>query len=71
MNKIVHSVKDGVVRYGDCCELVERCLSYFFERLIDGGVEEWAEIEYLCEEMGIEEDELKEVFNRLGYEEEM
>ena len=64
---VKRNVQDGVMRYEDCKELVERCLGYFHERLIDGGSDEWAEIEYLEDTMGLSDEELKDVFKRLGY----
>lgn len=54
----------------DVQEVVEYCLSYFSERLFGGGSDEWAEIEMLCDDIGITESELMCVFNALGYEKE-
>ena len=51
-------------------ELCERCLSYFWDRLIDGGSAEWAEIDYLVDDMGIDDEELVELFKEAGFEEE-
>lgn len=51
-------------------ELCERCLSYFADRLFDGGVDEWPEVEGLADDMGITEEELKSLFNEAGFEEE-
>ena len=47
-------------------EVVEHCLSYFSDRLFDGGCD-WPEIEMLVEDIGIEVEVLREVFNKLGY----
>lgn len=57
--------KDAQVR-----EVVEHCLSYFSERLFDGGAEQWAEIEMLVDDIGISEEELITVFQELGYDKE-
>ena len=56
----------------DCSlqELCERCLSYFWDRLIDGGSAEWPEIDYLADDMGINDEELIELFHEAGFEEE-
>ena len=51
-------------------ELCERCLSYFWDRLIDGGSAEWSEIDYLADSMGINDEELVELFREAGFEEE-
>ena len=51
-------------------ELCERCLSYFWDRLIDGGSAEWSEIDYLVDDMGIDDEELVELFHEAGFEEE-
>ena len=69
-NQRVYNVSYGVTTYGDCKELVERTLSYFWDRLNDGGSDEWPEVEYLCDDMGITEEEMKDVFHRLGYDKE-
>ncbi len=62
---------DVINQEADACEVVEHCLSYFWDRLTDGGSEEWAEIEMLCDDIGITDRLLKTVFNKLGYEEEV
>lgn len=51
-------------------ELCERCLSYFWDRLIDGGSAEWSEIDYLVDDMGINDEELVALFHEAGFEEE-
>ena len=51
-------------------ELCEKCLSYFWDRLIDGGSAEWSEIDYLVDDMGIDDEELVELFKEAGFEEE-
>lgn len=51
-------------------ELCERCLSYFADRLFDGGSEEWPEVESLADDMGLDDEELKELFREAGYGEE-
>ena len=48
-------------------ELCERVLSYFWDRLSDGGVDWWPEVEFLTEEMMLDESELMSLFNELGY----
>lgn len=48
-------------------EVVEHCLAYFADRLFDGGVD-WPEIEMLVDDIGIDEEELKDIFNKLGYD---
>ena len=50
-------------------ELCERCLSYFWDRFVDEGVDN-PDVEYLVDEMGISERELKMLFMEAGYEEE-
>lgn len=50
-------------------ELCERCLSYFADRLFDGGSDEWPEIEGLSDDMELNDEELKELFREVGYEE--
>lgn len=50
-------------------EVVEKCLGYFWDRLVEEGYDN-PDIEYLCDDLGITEDELKKQFNILGYEEE-
>ena len=57
--------KDAGVR-----EVVEHCLSYFWDRLSDGGSDQWAEIEMLCEDIGTTDENLIDAFNKLGYEQE-
>lgn len=54
----------------DVQEIVEHCLSYFADRLFDGGSEEWAEVETLTEDIGCDDEKLVEVFNLLGYNKE-
>lgn len=49
-------------------ELVERCLSYFWDRLSAEGIDN-PDVEWLAEDMGVDEEELKELFNELGYTE--
>ena len=50
-------------------ELCERCLSYFWDMYEEmGGFSD--EIECLMEDMGIDEDEMKEMFKEAGFEEE-
>ena len=49
-------------------ELCEKCLSFFWDRLIDGGSAEWTEIDYLVDQMGIEDEELMELFKEAGFE---
>lgn len=51
-------------------ELCERCLSYFADRLFDGGSVEWPEVESLADDMGLDDEELKELFREAGYGEE-
>lgn len=51
-------------------ELTEKVLSYFWDRLVDGGAEEWPEIEYLIEEMEYSEEDLVRMFAMLGFDEE-
>lgn len=48
-------------------EVVEHCLAYFADRLFDGG-SDWPEIEMLVDDIGIDEEELKDIFNKLGYD---
>ena len=56
-----------------CCEnpqleeLCERALSYFWDRLSDGGVEAWPEVEMLADDMMVSEEELITMFHELGY----
>lgn len=49
-------------------ELCERCLSYFWDRLSEEGTDN-PDVEYLADEMGVDEYELKELFREAGYEE--
>lgn len=49
-------------------ELCERCLSYFWDRLSAEGLDN-PDVEYLADDMGIGEEELKELFREAGYEE--
>lgn len=51
-------------------ELCERCLSYFWDRLVNEGVDN-PDVEYLADDMGISEEELKSLFLEAGYEEDM
>lgn len=55
----------------DLClqELCERCLSYFWDRLKEEGLDN-PDVEWLADEMGINEEELKLLFREAGYEEE-
>lgn len=48
-------------------EVVEHCLAYFADRLFDGGYD-WPEVEMIGDDIGIEEEELKVIFNKLGYD---
>ena len=50
-------------------ELCERCLSYFWDRLSMEGIDN-PDIEWLVEDMGLDEDEMKEIFKEAGFEEE-
>ena len=50
-------------------ELCERCLSYFWDRLSMEGIDN-PDIEWLVEDMGLDEDEMKEMFKEAGFEEE-
>lgn len=49
-------------------ELCERCLSYFWDRLSEEGIDN-PDVEYLADEMGATEEELRELFREAGYEE--
>lgn len=49
-------------------ELVEKCLGYFWDRFKEEGIES-PEIEYLMDDMGLEEWEFRDLFMALGYEE--
>lgn len=49
-------------------ELCERCLSYFWDRFSEEGIDN-PDVEYLADEMGIDEYELRELFREAGYEE--
>lgn len=62
---IEEGLDDNWVRRG---ELVERCLSYFWEMYkdFDGFDDTMTE---LMDDMGIDEEELKDLFNELGYTE--
>ena len=50
-------------------ELCERCLSYFWDRLSMEGIDN-PDIEWLAEDMGLDEEELIELFKEAGFEEE-
>ena len=50
-------------------ELCERCLSYFWDRLNAEGIDN-PDVEWLAEDMGLTEEELIELFNEAGFEEE-
>ena len=50
-------------------ELCERCLSYFWDRLSIEGTDN-PDVEWLAEDMGIDEEELVELFHEAGFEEE-
>ena len=50
-------------------ELCERCLSYFWDRLSMEGTDN-PDVEWLAEDMGIDEEELVELFHEAGFEEE-
>ena len=50
-------------------ELCERCLSYFWDRLSMEGIDN-PDVEWLAEDMGIDEEELVELFHEVGFEEE-
>lgn len=50
-------------------ELCERCLSYFWDRLSMEGIDN-PDVEWLAEDMGIDEEELVELFHEAGFEEE-
>lgn len=50
-------------------ELCERCLSYFWDRLSEEGIDN-PDVEYLADEMGASEEELKMLFREAGFEEE-
>ena len=50
-------------------ELCERCLSYFWDRLSTEGIDN-PDVEWLAEDMGLTEEELIELFNEAGFEEE-
>lgn len=49
-------------------ELCERCLSYFWDRLSEEGLDN-PDVEWLAEDMGLNERELKMLFNEAGFEE--
>lgn len=49
-------------------ELCERCLSYFWDRLSEEGLDN-PDVEWLTEDMGLNERELKMLFNEAGFEE--
>lgn len=50
-------------------ELCERCLSYFWDRLSAEGADN-PDVEWLAEDMGIDEEKLKMLFREAGFEEE-
>lgn len=50
-------------------ELCERCLSYFWDRLSTEGIDN-PDVEWLAEDIGIDEEELVELFKEAGFEEE-
>ena len=50
-------------------ELCERCLAYFWDRLSMEGIDN-PDVEWLAEDMGIDEEELVELFHEAGVEEE-
>lgn len=50
-------------------ELCERCLSYFWDRLSMEGIDN-PDVEWLAEDMGIDDEELIELFKEAGFEEE-
>ena len=50
-------------------ELCERCLSYFWDRLSTEGIDN-PDVEWLVEDMGLDEKELVELFHEAGFEEE-
>ena len=50
-------------------ELCERCLSYFWDRLSIEGIDN-PDVEWLADNMGIENEELIELFEAAGFEKE-
>ena len=50
-------------------ELCERCLSYFWDRLSMEGIDN-PDVEWLAEDMGLDGEELVELFHEAGFEEE-
>lgn len=50
-------------------ELCERCLSYFWDRLSMEGIDN-PDVEWLTEDIGIDDEELIELFHEAGFEEE-
>jgi hypothetical protein len=48
-------------------ELCERCLSYFWDRLSAEGIDN-PDVEYLADDMGVTEEELRILFMEAGYE---
>ena len=48
-------------------ELCEKCLSYFWDRLSEEGLDN-PDVEYLAEEMGLSERELRLLFMEAGYD---
>lgn len=49
-------------------ELCEVCLSYFWDRLKEEGIDN-PDVEYVADMIGIDEEELKMLFKEAGYEE--
>lgn len=49
-------------------ELCEVCLSYFWDRLKEEGVDN-PDVEYVADMIGVDEEELKLLFKEAGYEE--
>lgn len=50
-------------------ELCENCLSYFWDHLVEEGTDN-PDVEWLADKIGIDEFELKGLFEEAGYEEE-
>lgn len=63
-----HDLIYGLTRQDESVEVVRLCLQYFFDRLNDGGSAGWPEIEYLGQNAGLTDGELKEVFKGLGFD---
>lgn len=49
-------------------ELCEVCLSYFWDRLKEEGIDN-PDVEYVVDMIGVDEEELKLLFKEAGYEE--